>query len=69
MGNEERKQDDGNPKFLQRNVANLNLVGWEVVSKRSRPDLGTKVAGHADEGTRKDQSLCTASANVGQKDV
>ena len=32
------------------------------MGERSRPDLRAKVAGHADEGTRKNQSLCIESA-------
>ena len=49
MGHEEGEEDDGYPKFLQCNVANLRLVGWEVLREGRGPDFGAKVARRADE--------------------
>jgi hypothetical protein len=61
MGDEEGKQYDGYPKLLQSDLADLRLVRRKVVRERSRPDLGAKVAGRADEEACEDQSLCTPS--------
>lgn len=62
MRDEECEEDDGDPQLLQCDLANLSLVRGEVVRKRSRPDLGAEVAGHADEGTSEDQTLCSMLA-------
>lgn len=64
VGNEEGEQNDGDPKLLQGDVADLSFVRWEVMCQRRGPDLRAEVAGHADESTRKDQSLCRASVSV-----
>jgi hypothetical protein len=61
---EEGEQDDGYPEFLQRDVADLCLVRWEVVGEGSRPHLGAEVAGHADEEACEDQSLCLLSERI-----
>jgi hypothetical protein len=67
VGDEKCEEDDGNPKLLQCNVADLSLVGGKVVRKRSRPNLGAKVARHADEGTGEDQTLCSTLATGRKK--
>src|SRR5690242_13591912 len=64
VGKEEGEQNDGDPKLLQGDVADLRFVRWEVMRQRRGPDLRAEVAGHADESTRKDQSLCEASVSV-----
>lgn len=39
-------------------IADFCFVGWEVGREGFRPDLWAEVAGHADEGACKDESLC-----------
>lgn len=62
MRDEEGQEDDRDPEFLQRDLANLCLVRREVVCERGGPDLGAEVAGRADEEAGEDEALCTELA-------